>query len=179
MKKIAIVATTLLTAVASYGQGTVNFANAGATFNAPVHVDTITGANAGTTYMAQLLLVQGTSLTAVGSAATFVAPGYFNGGVVTVSQVAPGAQGTFEVFAWDSTGGNSSYATGLSAYTAGSIHGGYSNPVTITTGGVGSPATPPSPLDGLQTWAVTIVPEPSTIALGVLGIGALLLRRRK
>src|SRR5580765_5898682 len=91
-------------------QGTVNFANAGADFNAPLHIDTITGPLVtSSSYMAQLLLAgSGGSLTAVGAAANFLgasAPGYFNGGVVTVDQAAPGALGTFQVFVWDGASG--------------------------------------------------------------------------
>ena len=92
--------------------------------------------------------------------------------------VAPGANGTFEAFAWDSSTGMTTYATALAAWSAGLIHGGYSNPVTIATGGAGTPPSAPAGLAGLQPWAVT-VPEPSTIALGVLGVAGLLLRRRK
>jgi len=183
MKKIAIIACSLLAAAGVYAQGTVNFANAGAGLNAPVHLNTIGGALVGTGYMAQLLLdTGGGSLTAVGTAANFIgagAPGYFNGGVVTVAQVAPGASGTFQAFAWDSATGVTTYAAALAAWQAGTIHGGYGGPVTITTGGAGSPPTTPSPLTGLQPWFVTQVPEPSTIALGVIGGLALLLRRRK
>jgi len=191
MKKLAlaILVVCLTSGVGSYAQGTVNFANLGAgppAFNAQVHLDTVTGPLAGAGYMAQLLLVAtGGSLTPVGAVANFIgvaAPGYFNGGVVTVSQVAPGATGTFEVFAWDGASGQATYAAALAAWNAGSIHGGYSLPaggVTITTGGGGNPAGPPAGLVGLQPWAVTIVPEPSTIALGIIGGLAMLLRRRK
>jgi len=188
MKKVAILAISLwASVVVSHAQGTVQFANLGSTFSAPVHLDTITGPLvASSSYMAQLLLVgAGGSLTPVGSVASFLgsaAPGFFNGGVVTVSQVAPGANGTFRVFAWDGASGNTAYAAALAAYTVGTIHGGYSLPaagITIATGGGGTPAGPPASLTGLQPWVVNVVPEPSTIALGVLGGLALLLRRRK
>jgi len=43
---------------------------------------------------------------------------------------------------------------------------------------VGPPNTPPG-MAGLQSFSLTVVPEPSVIALGALGLGALLLRRRK
>lgn len=182
MKKIATLVVSLLAAVGTYAQGTVNFANAGAGFNAPVHLDTLAGTLVGTGYMAQLVLdTGGGSFTAVGSAANFIgaaAPGYFNGGVVTVAQVAPGANGTFAAFAWDSSTGVTTYAAALAAWQTGLIHGGYSGSVTIATGGAGTPPSAPAGLTGLQPWAVT-VPEPSTIALGILGAAGLLLRRRK
>jgi len=183
MKKIATLVVSLLAAVGTYAQGTVNFANAGAGINAPVHIDTIGGSLAGTGYMAQLLVDTGGGVfAAVGSAANFIgaaAPGYFNGGVITVAQVAPGANGTFEAFAWDSSTGNTTYAAAAAAYTAGLIHGGYSAPVTIATGGAGTPPSAPAGLTGLQPWVANVVPEPSTIALGILGAAGLLLRRRK
>jgi hypothetical protein len=56
---------------------------------------------------------------------------------------------------------------------------GQSNPVTITLGGVTDPSLPaefPATLMGLQGF--TLIPEPSTIALGILGAAALLYRRR-
>jgi hypothetical protein len=182
MKKLAILVVFLTAGVGSYGQGTVQFANLGAGINAQVHIDDLGGALAGTSYLAQLVLVNGTSLTPVGNVASFVGNGYFNGGVVTVPGVAPGANGTFQVFAWDGASGSATYVAGLAAWNAGSLHGGWSNPqggVTIATGGVGQPPSTPAGLTGLQPWAVTIVPEPSTIALGMIGGLALLLRRRK
>jgi len=183
MKKSIIALALVVASVSAIGQGTVQFANLGVGLNAPVTIDVVGGTKAAAGYMAQLVLDVGGSLTPVGAAANFIgsgAPGYFSGGVVTVSQVAPGASGTFQVFAWDSTAGSAtSYAAALTAYNGGLTHGGWSNPVTIPTGGAGTPAGPPASLTGLQPWAVTIVPEPSTIALGILGVGALLLRRRK
>jgi len=188
MKKFAILAISLwASAVVSHAQGTVNFANGGTTLNAPVHIDTLTGPLvANNSYMAQLLLVgTGGSLTPIGSVASFLgaaAPGYWLPSVVTVSGVAAGASATFQVFAWNGAAGQATYAPALAAWQAGLIYGGYSLPnagVTVATGGVGTPASPPSELTGLQPWAVTIVPEPSTIALGIIGGLALLLRRRK
>jgi hypothetical protein len=184
MKKFATIAISLwASVVVSHAQGTMNFANAGAGFLAQVHIDTIAGPLVtSTSYMAQLLLVgAGNSLTPIGAAANFLGsggPGFFNGGVVD-SGLTAGATGTFQVFAWDGASGQAAYAAALAAWNGGSIHGGYSNPVTVPTGGTGSPAGPPGALTGLQPWAVTIVPEPSTIALGIIGGLALLLRRRK
>jgi len=188
MKKFATLAISLwASAVVSHAQGTVTFANAGAGFNAQVHLDSITGPFVtSSSYMAQLLLVgAGGSLTPIGAVANFIGaggPGYFNGGAVTVAGVAPGANATFQVFAWDGASGQAVYAAALAAWQGGSIHGGYSLPsggVTIALGGVGSPPSTPAGLVGLQPWAVTVVPEPSTIALGIIGGLALLLRRRK
>jgi hypothetical protein len=46
-------------------------------------------------------------------------------------------------------------------------------------GGTGTPAAATLNLVGLTSFNLTAVPEPGVIALGVLGLGALLLRRRK
>jgi len=182
MKKSIIALALVVASVSAIGQGTVQFANLGVGINAPVTIDSLAGPKGAAGYMAQLALDVGGSLTPVGAAASFIgagAPGYFSGGVVTVSQVAPGASATFRVFAWDSTAGAATtYAAALTAWGSGLTHGGWSVPVTIVTGGLGNPATFPAALTGLQPWATT-VPEPSTIALGILGVGALLLRRRK
>jgi len=183
MKKFATIAISIwASVVVSHAQGTINFANAGAGFLAQVHLDTIAGPLvANTSYMAQLLLVgAGNSLNPIGAPANFLGsggPGFFNGGVVDSGLVA-GTTGTFQVFAWDGASGQAAYAAALAAWTGGSIHGGYSIQVTVPTGGSGTPAGPPGALTGLQPWAVT-VPEPSTIALGIIGGLALLLRRRK
>jgi len=182
MKKSIIALALVVASVSAIGQGTVQFANLGVGLNAPVTIDSLAGAKGAAGYMAQLALDVGGSLTPVGGAASFIgagAPGYFSGGVVTVSQLAPGASGTFRVFAWDSTAGAATtYAAALTSWNSGLTHGGWSAPITIATGGGGTPAGPPASLTGLQPWFVTIVPEPSTIALGILGVGALLLRRR-
>jgi len=176
---VLIVIASLAVSLAGRAQGTVNFANAGAGLNAPVYIDTISGALAGTGYMAQLLLDQSGSLVAVGNPANFIgsaAPGYFNGGVITVNLVAPGAIGTFQVLAWDSSTGIATYAAAVTAVNSGLIHGGYSNPVTIATGGVGIPPSAPAALVGLQPWSMYTIPEPPTALLGLLGAGALMLR---
>ena len=186
--KATIVIVLAFVSVSSFchAQGTVNFANAGAGLNAPVHLETISGALAGAGYMAQLLVdTGGGSFTAVGNAVNFIgaaAPGYFNGGVVTVSQVAPGALDTFQIFAWDSATVITTYAQALTAWNAGQLRGGYGGPVTIATGGAGTPPSVPASLVGLQPWFLvgeTIIPEPSVVLLGLFGAVALLLRRRQ
>lgn len=53
---------------------------------------------------------------------------------------------------------------------------GQSEPFTVT---LKDPSLPGATLDNLRGFNITVVPEPSTIALGVLGAAALLLRRRK
>ena len=95
-----------------------------------------------------------------------------------VTGVAPGAVGTFQVIAWQS--GFASYAA--AAATIGAWIG--SSPTwTEATGTHPNLPALPSPavlnLPGAIHMYQVPVPEPSTIALGVLGAAALFLRRRK
>jgi hypothetical protein len=85
---------------------------------------------------------------------------------------------TLKVYAWYNDGGTiTSYAQAL----ADGVPTGFSATINATTGGpqtVGSPI--PAPLAGsFGTFDVAAVPEPSTIALGVLGASAFLMRLRR
>jgi len=88
---------------------------------------------------------------------------------------------TLQLEAWYS-GGNNTYATDA-AGLAGSGPYGSSIIGNITAlGGTGSPpaTTPTLGASGITSFSlVTSVPEPSTIALGVIGASTLLFRRRK
>lgn len=85
--------------------------------------------------------------------------------------------GNFQIRAWDNRGGTlTTWAAALGANPP--VATGHSEllanlPVTV------APTTPVASLTGLTSFNLTIVPEPSLIALGALGLGALLLRRRK
>jgi len=46
-------------------------------------------------------------------------------------------------------------------------------------GGSGSPPASPPNMEGLESFSLATIPEPSTIALGVIGASAFLFRRRK
>jgi hypothetical protein len=92
--------------------------------------------------------------------------GLFSGGTIEVPFVAPGAEATLLVRAWDVTTG-ADYASAV-------IKGETSFNMEL-----GGPApTPPNPIlphyQGIQ-----LVPEPSTYALAALGLGGLLFFRRK
>jgi hypothetical protein len=85
---------------------------------------------------------------------------------------------TVALAAWYNGGG--SY-TSLSAAQAAGQPAGESNPSFITgLGGIGSPPGTPPALSGITSFSLTTTasPEPSTIALGVMGASAFLLRRR-
>lgn len=103
------------------------------------------------------------------------AAGYFDGGVGVVPGVTAGATATFELWAFVGNDPNAATAQlGKSAQW------------TQATGSwPGAPTPPTGPTLNIPASGVTVggagpaVPEPSTIALGLLGLGALLIRRRK
>jgi hypothetical protein len=180
MKKLLIALAAALVTVASYGQGvgTVVFGNLGGGVNAPVKYGD-TGHGPGPDYTAGLYLQGSTTPLATtpfrpaGTGAQAVLDQYWvTVGSVDVTGVAPGGSATFLVRAWK---------TSLGSFAAAKATGadfGESGPVTVAS--LGGGLNPPANLTGLQGFTVTgVVPEPSIIALGVLGASALLLRRRK
>jgi len=180
MRKLLILTVCALSAVGALAQGTVNFASTGA----QIFFDAANGGAAvaagafrvglyygvaGTTDPATLVLLR--------DVATGPVAGRFLGGTVTTpTTTAPGAAAVFEVRAW---------STGYASYEAATASGlstvfvGRSALFTTTTGNPTSvPPGTPAALSFANV-AVSPVPEPSTIALGLLGLGALLIRRRK
>ena len=173
MKKLIIALAALMVTAAAYGQGQVVFNNrVGTEVVARVLLPDGTGAGAG--FTAQLLGGPAGStvdkLTALTPTTTFrttsaAAQGYVNDpGPVTVPGVAAGAQATLVMRAFN----GADYASSLIR--------GQSLPITV---GLGGGTLPPANLTGLQGFTLEIIPEPSTIALGVLGAAVLLFRRRK
>jgi hypothetical protein len=115
-------------------------------------------------------------------------PALFNGIVnqpsnpmIVPGAASPGANtATFQMRVWDTKGGT--IATWADVLAHPDVARGYSDLFqnAFSLGGTESPANPPPYLQGLKSFNVFIVPEPSVIALGVLGAGCLfLLRRRK
>jgi len=160
-------------AVSAFGQGQVNFNNyvPGATLpvNAPITLTYGAGAGSIPGMKAQLFLMLGSTKIAVGDVTTFrtspaAAQFYINGITVIVPGVDVGGSATFVMRAYNGVTYESSLIYGESA------------PVTITLGGGTSV---PADLTGLQGFYVTPLPEPSFLALGLLGAGIFLMRRRQ
>ena len=177
MKKFLFLSACLLTSVSAMAQGTVNFANIAGGVNAPItnsvtgqRVTTADGASAELFYAAPGV-TNFASYTALASSITPIgalSPGYFS---QATAQAIPGFAGgsTVNIIVAAFVGGSYSTAT----------LNGFSNPVGVLL--VSAPS-PSNNLVGLQSFSIApaaIVPEPSTIVLGVLGGAALLLRRRK
>jgi hypothetical protein len=170
MKKLIITLAALMVTVAAYGQGAVTFNNR-VTGVVDARVLNVDGTGLGAGWTAQLWGGPGGTavdkLVALTPTTTFrtssaAAQGYVNAVDVTVPGVAAGAQATLVMRAFNGADFASSAIKGTSL------------PVTIALGGG---TLPPANLSGLQGFTV---PEPSTIALGVLGAAALLfIRRRK
>jgi hypothetical protein len=184
MKRILAGIACLALSVGAFAQGTVLFSNTqsalGVAGGAPVFDVDGTTRLAGAEYLAQLFAgPDANSLQPWGVDAspfrTGAGAGFWNPGADAtrvIGTVAPGAEATIVVRAWEAAGG-----TSFDAAVAAGAKWGESAAFTVATGGVGAPPTLPSPLVGLTSFS--LVPEPSTYALLALGAAALFLRRRK
>lgn len=177
MKKVILVLGCVLAAAATYAQGTVNFTTR-AIPDVDVKVFEADGTTplAGTGFTAQLYggaagaaeseLVPLTPTTTfrTGNGAGYVTPA----GSVAVPGVPEGGTATLQLRVWDNAGGT------ITSFDAANTYG-MSPLFTVST--LGGVLTTPPNLIGLQSF--NLVPEPSTILLGVLGAAALLVARRR
>jgi hypothetical protein len=191
MKKLLLISTlAVASTLSSFGQGHVGFAN---TSTSPVRradgTAVPTGLSGGT-YLAELLYAVdgattdarefGNVATRVGATTTFNTPtaGVFNGGGRTITSITPpGGFGMFQVRVWDTRAGAdyaAALASGNSAYQAG-----YSAVVRVDTADSTASPLPPAASLGLASFTLSPIPEPSVVALGLLGAGALLMLRRR
>jgi len=108
--------------------------------------------------------------------------GFWNNTVATFANVAsdPAIHGRFIVRVWDNKGGTlGTWAQALAAFNIGQTAIGESTLFTVNQQ-LGSGSTAQPTIAGFESFQLHTVPEPSVIALGVLGAGCLfLLRRRK
>jgi hypothetical protein len=182
-----------LAATQVYGQGTVTFGNNSST--AITNALTMARVVAGTTFRVSLYYLPdqpvaptreefellGMRIGADGPIAP--AAGLYAAGTRTTPNLTAGAGfAWFQVRAWEFAFGTSYEAVRDNTVAQGGRLGiaGTSNIIRVKTG---DPANniPPGALTafGLQTFLITQVPEPATIGIAALGIGALLLLRRK
>jgi len=201
MKKILLLVAVLALPLAAFAQGRVNFANAGFAIStnytsvggtvgaanrnlSPLRVGLFIGAS-GEANPANLLLafnnVGGGAAWATNQAAPF--SGLFNGGNNFEIQGNAGTEISFQIRAW-----SIAYNTWGEAVTAAAgLNGVLLGASTI---GTITPATGAAPTPNLfgagagqvgafQVIPSSVVPEPSSIALGLLGLGAIALFRRR
>ena len=189
MKKLLLLSVLALASLTAYSQGTINFASAGAGVNAPATNKTASSGGPGPVYLraggagflaqlyvgpantaAALLTTNGVS----GAPAPFLTgaqAGYFAGGVRTLAGIVGGTTVTFQVRAWNSTFASWELAPDTERSSRTLVP-----TIQIT---VVEPPTPAGNLIGLAAFDIGGVPEPSSIALGLLGLGAVALFRRR
>jgi hypothetical protein len=187
MKKALSILAVFACAASAFAQGKITLANTdlpnasgGGTYNAPITLSALLGGgNPGAAYSVGLFQ-EGSTTPLAGSVSSFFngsgADAQFNWIIdptpeVTVTGSAPGSTPNFFVGAW---------LTSQGSFAAASTRG---QSAVFTSRALGGP----NPVQGelpFTTPATTfqafeIVPEPSTLALGAIGLGALMLRRRK
>jgi hypothetical protein len=187
MKKLILTAVAVAASLNLYAQGTVVFQNS----TSSLVINSLTGNPAANAdgIRAQLYwapLSDPNNYRPIGAVATVGVPtaGRYLAGTRTTGTETPAGQGAwFQVKAWELSYGGS-YEIAAAAPAAGGRQAlrGVSN--QFMTAATGNPtAVPPiAPVNlatsGLQGITL-VVPEPSVIALGLLGAGALLLLRRR
>jgi hypothetical protein len=177
MKKIVAIIATACAASFAYGQGTVLLENVNASGKIiPIFLSDGTTQVKGADYKAALIFGGAQQ----GGDATFANNGRFAAGSVTIAGTKEGGTAAgLSLQVWDTKSG-ATYAAatvkGASAPFDNPLGGGTAPPPKLVnlqsfnlSGGGGQPVPQPGP----------VIPEPSTIALGVLGAAALLLRVRK
>lgn len=190
MRKLIVALLIACAGMNAWAQGTVFFANRVSPNIAPVlNVDGVTPLS-GSGFSAQLFAgAQNTgenALTPVGSPVAFrtgTVAGTWAGIQEVIPGVAGGAIATMQVRAWANN--NGALATYAAALLAGVPTGKSTLFDSLPLGNNAvTPATLPpnivgNPLAANNLQSFSLVPEPSVIALGALGVVALLLRRRK
>jgi hypothetical protein len=166
MKKLALLFACTVIAVSAIAQGTVNFTNLKPSKQI---ITDGSGANLEGGFAQLYAGSTADSLSAVGSPVAFYSgkkAGYFSGGAVDVGF---NGAGFFQVKAW----------AGADTFDA-ATESGMSNVFGLTPGdSTASPPGLPADLAGLEAFSLTVIPEPGTIALAVLGLAAFFVRRRK
>jgi len=185
MKKLLTTAVCSLAAAAAFGQGTFNFSsNVGSTPG--VSPDNTIFLPNGTTpadspYQAEVAVGVGTTLSALTlypASITPVTGGYIFGSAFNVTGAAAGSTVAFDILVWNPANGSTFAAASA---VNGAIFGSSGVIQGYVTGGSGSPpAVAPNPaFNSFKLGSGTVTPEPTTLALGAMGLGAMLLARRR
>jgi len=182
MKYTVLTLAATFAAASAFAQGTVAFGNRVTSAGIDAPVTDSTGAKIdGAAGWAQLLAgPAGGALAPVGDPVNFrsgAAAGYITTVTVPVPTVAAGSPADLQMVAWDAAVGgtyDAAMASGMGGMGASGVLSG------ITTGGAGSPPSLPANMTGLTAFSIApVVPEPSIAALGLLGAGLLVIRRKK
>jgi hypothetical protein len=187
MKQIlAILGVSIAATTFACAQGTIAFQSLGSssagptTVNAPVfNTDGLTLLS-GAGFSVQLYAgPDDGSLAPIGSPIGFLSgpfAGYFDGSDnLPVTGFAQGATPRLQVRAWDNQGGS------VTSYESAMIRGAsaaFTSPALGDDTAPYDPSTIPVP-QGLTSFSLALVPEPSVVALGILGAAAVIFRRRK
>jgi hypothetical protein len=193
MKKTILMIAGLVATVSMMAQGNLAFGNKATGVNAPV-TDRLTGEKiAGADYVAMLYWgAAGTdpaaftpvvdnatgALVAALPFRTGSAAGYIVTTAVSVKGAAAGQEIWVQMRAWSAVGGatyEAAYAAATTGGMAATVKLGASNFFPVTPN---APPSTPQVLAGLQAFTVDYIPEPSVLALGLLGGVEFLLRRR-
>jgi len=191
-KQLAVILTLAAVAVSAKAQGFFNFANGASGVNAPVF-ETDGTTKLTSAYKADFYWANGTvstqsafdaavaaggstggigSLTGGTTPVSFSGNGIFLGGTQNITTAGVGATVTMQVKAWRASDG----ATFAIAAAAPGSHAGQGNLIQLA---LGSGAQTVPNMVGLTSFNLQSGPEPATIALGLMGAGALFIRRRK
>jgi len=181
MKKLLLTIATVALAVSLHAQGTVTFNNSSATkITNSVTGQAAAGVNVGLYYSSNLGATRN-SLTlepgAVTNTLSGASAGLFIGSTRTISTVPANGTIVMQLRAW--SGAFGSYEAALAGGSAADMFG--ESPL-FTVGPLGGGTTPTPSITGvgkLTAFTVAPVPEPSSIALGLLGLGAVALFRRR
>lgn len=175
-------------AAATYAQGTIQFLNSALSkikyIDAPgqAAVDSPVGVVVGVFYGASA-----DSLSLAATTTRTTAAGLYNGGsVFGLDGIAPGQTCFLKIAAWFTKGGSTPDRAAQGIDSPGITH--YGQSAVVQTTPLGPTAGPGTVVfqsatggsaNRAKPFNIELVPEPSVMALGALGLGALLLRRRK
>lgn len=189
-KTLLTMALVTLTAVATYAQGSIQMLNSP---TQKLKYEDTTGAALVDAPLGTVVGIfygqSADNLTLARPTATITTTaGNFNGGAVYLLPGTTPVTGTvvFKIAAWFNKGGTTPSEALAGVASPGITH--YGESATVTSLALGPTAGPGTVLfqsatgtnpNRIKAFTLSPVPEPSVVALGALGLGALLLRRRK